>query len=128
MKRRQVLQLGTALGVGLLAPKEAPAGELGRPLGPYGARSPFEKAVRWRRESKTPQAGSSFSPLADSSGILTPSSLQLARPWLRCTSGAVFTAHSLPLFPPHSSRRMRDTDGNRLISSTVKSSGRSTIP
>ena len=79
MKRRQVLQLGTALGVGLLVPKEAPAGELGRPLGPYGARSPFEKAVRWRRESKTPQAGSSFTPLADSTGILTPSSLHYER-------------------------------------------------
>ena len=79
MKRRQVLQLGTALGVGLLAPKEASAGELGRPLGPYGARSPFEKAVRWRRESKTPQAGSSFTPLADSNGILTPSSLHYER-------------------------------------------------
>ena len=79
MKRRQVLQLGTALGVGLLARKEASAGELGRPLGPYGERSPFEKAVRWRRESKTPQAGSSFTPLADSNGILTPSSLHYER-------------------------------------------------
>ncbi len=79
MKRRQALQLGTALGVGLLARKEASAGELGRPLGPYGARSPFEKAVRWRRESKTPQAGSSFTPLAESNGILTPSSLHYER-------------------------------------------------
>ena len=79
MKRRQVLQLGTALGVGLLARKEASAGELGRPLGPYGERSPFEKAVRWRRESKTPQAGSSFTPLAESNGILTPSSLHYER-------------------------------------------------
>ncbi len=79
MKRRQVLQLGTALGVELLARKEASAGELGRPLGPYGERSPFEKAVRWRRESKTPQAGSSFTPLAESNGILTPSSLHYER-------------------------------------------------
>jgi sulfane dehydrogenase subunit SoxC len=79
MKRRKVLQLGTALGVGLLARKEVSAAELGRPLGPYGARSPFEKAVRWRRESKTPQAGSSFTPLADSNGILTPSSLHYER-------------------------------------------------
>ena len=73
MKRRRVLQLGAGLGGGLLA------GELGRPLGPYGERSPFEKAVRWRRESKTPEAGSSFTPLADSCGILTPSSLHYER-------------------------------------------------
>src|SRR6266849_5131913 len=79
MKRRQVLQLGTALGAGLFVRKEASAGELGRPLGPYGERSPFEKAVRWRRESKTPQAGSSFTPLAESNGILTPSSLHYER-------------------------------------------------
>jgi sulfane dehydrogenase subunit SoxC len=79
MKRRQVLELGTALGVGLFVRKEASAGELGRPLGPYGERSPFEKAVRWRRESKTPQAGSSFTPLAESNGILTPSSLHYER-------------------------------------------------
>jgi len=37
--------------------------KLGEPLGPYGERSPFEKAVRWRRESKTPETGSSFTPL-----------------------------------------------------------------
>ncbi|MBI3697869.1 MAG: sulfite dehydrogenase [Acidobacteria bacterium] len=74
MKRRRVLQLGAVLGGGLLR-----AGELGRPLGPYGERSPFEKAVRWRRESKTPEAGSSFTPLADSYGILTPSALHYER-------------------------------------------------
>ena len=79
MKRRRVLQLGTALSGGLLTWKNASARELGRPLGPYGERSPFEKAVRWRRESKTPEAGSSFTPLADSHGIITPSSLHYER-------------------------------------------------
>lgn len=79
MKRRRVLQLGAAAGVGLLARKEASARELGRPLGPYGERSPFEKASRFRRESKTPEAGSSFTPLADSQGIITPSSLHYER-------------------------------------------------
>src|SRR4029077_5731452 len=67
MKRRRVLQwgaaVGGAMGSGLLARNEASARELGRPLGPYGQRSPFEKGVRWTRESKTPEAGSSFTPL-----------------------------------------------------------------
>jgi sulfane dehydrogenase subunit SoxC len=79
MKRRRMLQLGAALGGGLLARKDASARELGRPLGPYGQRSPFEKGVRWTRESKTPEAGSSFTPLAESHGILTPSSLHYER-------------------------------------------------
>src|ERR1700745_4110113 len=79
MKRRRVLQLGTALAGGLLARRDASARELGRPLGPYGERSPFEKAVRWRRDSKTPETGSSFTPLADSVGTLTPSSLHYER-------------------------------------------------
>jgi sulfane dehydrogenase subunit SoxC len=79
MKRRRVLQLGAALGGGLLAPKNGSASELGRPLGPYGERSKFEKGIRFTRESKTPQAGSSFTPLAESQGILTPSSLHYER-------------------------------------------------
>jgi len=54
-------------------------GRLGIPLGPYGERSPFEKAVRWRRESKTPETGSSSTPLQDSVGTLTPSSLHYER-------------------------------------------------
>jgi sulfane dehydrogenase subunit SoxC len=79
MKRRQVLQLGAALGGGLLAGDQASARELGRPLGPYGERSPFEKATRFRRDSKTPEAGSSFTPLAESHGVITPSSLHYER-------------------------------------------------
>src|SRR4051795_4340477 len=80
MKRRRVLKFGAALGGGLLARNNASARELGRPLGPYGERSPFEKSMRWTRESKTPQAGSSYTPLAESHGILTPSSLHYERP------------------------------------------------
>ena len=78
--RRQLLRVGAALGGGLLAARadEAPA-QLGTPLGPYGERSPFEKAVRWRRGSKTPETGSSFTPLEDSVGTLTPSSLHYER-------------------------------------------------
>src|SRR4051812_47254480 len=74
--RRQVLQAGVALGGGLLTGRDllaadADARTLGTPLGPYSERSPFEKAVRWTRDSKTPQTGSSFTPLADSVGTLT---------------------------------------------------------
>ena len=83
--RRQLLWAGAALGGGLLAkPEEAlaqetAAGQLGTPLGPYGERSLYEKAVRWRRDSKTPETGSSFTPLQDSVGTLTPSSLHYER-------------------------------------------------
>ncbi len=82
--RRQLLQMGAAVGGSLLAGQEALAidtdpRKLGEPLGPYGERSPFEKAVRWRRDSKTPETGSSFSPLHDSVGIVTPSSLHYER-------------------------------------------------
>ncbi len=81
--RRGVLKLGATLGGGFLAPAaraaDAGSGRLGRPLGPYGERSPFEKSVRWTRQSKTPEAGSSFTPLQDSHGILTPSALHYER-------------------------------------------------
>ena len=82
--RRQLLQMGAAVGGTLLTGRRAQALEadprkLGIPLGPYGERSPFEKAVRWTRESKTPETGSSFTPLQDSFGILTPSALHYER-------------------------------------------------
>jgi sulfane dehydrogenase subunit SoxC len=82
--RRHVLRMGAAAGAGLLVPyRNALAldtpGKLGAPLGPYGERSPFEKAVRWRRDTKTPETGSSFTPIQDSVGTLTPSSLHYER-------------------------------------------------
>jgi sulfane dehydrogenase subunit SoxC len=80
--RRQMLRMSAALGGGLLVQREkalAENGKLGIPLGPYGERSPFEKAVRFTRDSKTPETGSSFTPLADSVGTLTPSSLHYER-------------------------------------------------
>jgi sulfane dehydrogenase subunit SoxC len=87
--RRQLLQMGAAVGgaaVGgsLVAGPEALAREadartLGTPLGPYTERSPFETATRWRRESKTMETGSSFTPLQESIGILTPSALHYER-------------------------------------------------
>jgi sulfane dehydrogenase subunit SoxC len=75
--RRKVLQLGAALGGSMLSP--AGSRSLGRPLGPYGERSRFEKSARFTRPSKTPEAGSSSTPLADTYGILTPSSLHYER-------------------------------------------------
>ena len=82
--RRQLLQIGAAVGGSLLAGQKTSALEpnprkLGEPLGPYSERSPFEKAVRWRRESKTPETGSSFTPLHDSVGGVTPSALHYER-------------------------------------------------
>src|ERR1700676_597616 len=82
--RRQLLQMGAAVGGSLLAGQEVLAldtysRKLGEPLGPYGERSLFEKAVRWRRESKTPETGSSFTPIHDSVGALTPSALHYER-------------------------------------------------
>ena len=85
--RRDILRMGAALGGGLIAGRqdvlglERP-GKLGTPLGPYGERSPFEKAVRWRRDSRTPETGSSFTPtsLSKSESGTPVHSLQLTRP------------------------------------------------
>ena len=83
--RRNLLRVGAALGGGLFAGHESALaaedtpGQLGIPLGPYGERSTYEKAVRWRRDTKTPETGSSFTPLQDSVGTLTPSSLHYER-------------------------------------------------
>src|ERR1044072_8679849 len=75
--RRQLMQLGAAFGSGLLA--RAEPGQLGKPLSGYGERSPLVKFARATRQSKTPEAGSSSTPLADTYGILTPSSLHYER-------------------------------------------------
>ncbi len=82
--RRQLLRMGAAVGGSLLVGRRIQAAEtdprkLGTPLGPYGERSPFEKAVRCRPESANPKTGSSFTPLQDSVGTVTPSSLHYER-------------------------------------------------
>ena len=82
--RRQLLRMGAMLGGGVLAQRQKllawdTPGKLGAPLGPYGERSPFEKAVRWHRDSKTPETGSCFTPLQASVGTITPSSLHYER-------------------------------------------------
>jgi sulfane dehydrogenase subunit SoxC len=76
--RRRALQLGVGLGTGLVA-KADEARSLGKPLSGYGERSKFVKPVRTTRQSKTPEAGSSQTPLADMYGIITPSSLHYER-------------------------------------------------
>jgi sulfane dehydrogenase subunit SoxC len=75
--RRQALRLGAALGSGLIARGESRT--LGKPLSGYGERSPFVKSARSTRQSKTPEAGSSATPLAETYGIITPSSLHYER-------------------------------------------------
>lgn len=80
--RRQILQWSVAAGAGVIAARKASAAEprtLGAPLGPYGERSPFEKAVRFTRESRTPETGSSFTPIQESLGTITPSALHYER-------------------------------------------------
>ena len=73
-----MLQLGVGLGSGMLS-RAQELRALGKPLSGYGERSPFVKAARTTRVSKTPEAGSSASPLAEQFGILTPSSLHYER-------------------------------------------------
>jgi sulfane dehydrogenase subunit SoxC len=53
---------------------------LGAPVSPYGERSSFVHAVRQSAEqSRTPEQASSLTPLADTYGIITPSSLHFER-------------------------------------------------
>jgi sulfane dehydrogenase subunit SoxC len=79
MKRREVLALTTAA---LAACNKQPAPEpsnLGKPISQYGERSPFETATRAVPDTRTPETAASRTPLQDSCGILTPSSLHYER-------------------------------------------------
>jgi sulfane dehydrogenase subunit SoxC len=76
--RRRILQMGSLLGTGVLGRAEE-ARTLGKPLSGYGERSQFVKSERATRQSKTPEAGSSATPLADMMGIITPSALHYER-------------------------------------------------
>jgi sulfane dehydrogenase subunit SoxC len=76
--RRQALRLGAALGTGMAARGDE-GRTLGQPLSGYGERSAFVKSARTMRQTRTPEAGSSATPLADTLGILTPSSLHYER-------------------------------------------------
>jgi sulfane dehydrogenase subunit SoxC len=82
--RRAFLRL-LALGSGALAACRAKAPAplqslLGAPISPYGERSPFVHAVRQSfDQSRTPEQAASLTPLADTYGIITPSSLHFER-------------------------------------------------
>jgi sulfane dehydrogenase subunit SoxC len=96
--RRRFLKRMTALGAAVVGgavgagpgraqspaatEKPAPADptkELGSPVRPYGQRSRFETAVRQQFATKTNESSWTFTPLADSRGIITPSALHFER-------------------------------------------------
>ncbi len=86
--RRSFLGASALLGATLGAcqsQESAPAVEeklpslLGEPVRRYGERSPHENAVRAIRETKTPEASSSRTPLAETYGAITPSALHFER-------------------------------------------------
>ncbi|MGH9660189.1 MAG: sulfite dehydrogenase [Bryobacteraceae bacterium] len=81
--RRRFLALGAALAACKTKPP-APVAEtepsrLGKPVSEYGDRSAFETAKRRPLAIRNPEATASLTPLADSRGILTPSSLHFER-------------------------------------------------
>lgn len=81
--RRAFLRM-LALGSGALAACRQKAAQLpsllGAPVSGYGGRSPFVRAVRQTAETtRTPEQASSLTPLADTYGIITPSSLHFER-------------------------------------------------
>src|SRR2546425_103062 len=85
--RRRFLKSGVALGAALAATAGLPAtGQgppapddpsktLGGPVRPYGERSRFERAVRTLRGKTDEVAASGRTPLDETLGIITPSSL-----------------------------------------------------
>ena len=84
--RRHWLGLTAALGAAAAGckPSAPPAadtgpGLLGKPVSTYGERSAFEKASRALPDTNTPGTAASRTPLQDSCGILTPSSLHYER-------------------------------------------------
>src|SRR5262249_19189954 len=82
--RRAFLRL-LALGSGALAACRAkapapPPSLLGSPISTYGDRSPCVHTARLASDrSRTPEQASSLTPLADTYGIITPSSLHFER-------------------------------------------------
>src|SRR6266851_4079955 len=83
--RRRFLRLSAALTGAFTACKPTQTVEqpepssLGKPLSPYGQRSPSEKIARLPGFGKNPEIGATRTPLQDSYGILTPSSLHFER-------------------------------------------------
>jgi sulfane dehydrogenase subunit SoxC len=86
--RRWFLRLGTLWSAALVAcrsktaaPPAAEPGALGAAVSPYGSRSRFEKTSRYfNQNTKVPlEEASSRTPLHDTYGIITPSSLHFER-------------------------------------------------
>ncbi len=86
--RRAFLGAGALAGAALTACQSAdtPAGEvssgpsmLGAPVRRYGTRSPHETVARGVRDTATPEAASSRTPLDRTFGIITPSALHFER-------------------------------------------------
>jgi sulfane dehydrogenase subunit SoxC len=81
--RRLWLGLAASLGAAFSACKTSkPEGEaslLGKPIRAYGDRSPFETAARTLSDDRFPETSQSYTPLQDSCGIITPSSLHYER-------------------------------------------------
>lgn len=82
--RRWFLRTAAALGAVIPSFKPssvagAPADQLGTGVSFYGNRSRFERTARSFGTPRRPQATASFTPLADSYGIITPSSLHFER-------------------------------------------------
>ena len=76
--------MGTALGsLASCGPspstEEPPVSRVGAALSSYGERSPFERSARLVPTTRTPATGSTTTPLQDSHGIITPSSLHFER-------------------------------------------------
>jgi sulfane dehydrogenase subunit SoxC len=82
--RRWFMQTGAAVATAVAAacrkapPPPAPS-LLGRPPNGYGERSRFVRSVRAPRQAVSPETSSSQTPLQDSYGIITPSSLHFER-------------------------------------------------
>ena len=85
MRRRGFLRRGRNLLAalsGMMAAKAAAVDTTksqGIPARAYGQRSKFEKIKRWITPSRYPTATASWTPLADLSGIITPSALHYER-------------------------------------------------
>jgi sulfane dehydrogenase subunit SoxC len=84
--RRWFLGLGAVWSAAIVAcrskmPPSAGPRVLGSPVSPYGSRSAFEKATRYfDQNTKVPlEEAASFTPLHDTYGIITPSSLHFER-------------------------------------------------
>jgi len=82
--RRWFLGLGTAWGAALAACAKTPPAEpsaLGAPVSAYGSRARFERANRFfNQNTKVPlEEAASRTPLRDTYGIITPSSLHFER-------------------------------------------------